>query len=176
MVGKEVVVERERLAEVARLAAEVARLDLLDFHIKEFSEMELPIPEGQTDNSPATPIPESIAPYAEGCTWCQLLVDTNEELGFDWDFGEDDAPVPDELGYKIMMRDDPIMDLVDEGTTPHLGGYNCHSMNVGLCDDFSDACDELGMELRADGASVDEVVAAFRRWGFDVCDNREEEE
>tara|TARA_R110000824_G_scaffold326279_1_gene513212 strand:- start:169 stop:753 length:585 start_codon:yes stop_codon:yes gene_type:complete len=179
MIGQQVDVERERLAEVARLAAEVVRLANLDFHIKDFSQMELPIPEGQTDNSPATPIPEGWA--AEGYSWCCLLVDTNSDL-VNYGLRDDDARNETALaeihafGYTVCVRDDALMDLEEEGTSrmPPFVGRICIQENNNLCEDFSSACGELVLELRADGVSVDEAVAAFKKWGLDVVDLREE--
>lgn len=171
-VGKEVGIERERLAEVA----EKKRKDALEAEWRDFATMELPIPFGMADNCPAKTIPEHY-PNA-GDTWCCLAIDTNENLGWeyefmsdDWDEEDTDRPsedeFPDAIGYRFLTRDDALYELAVVGDTPNIGG-SCRTMNTQLVGEFEDACEEFSFECIDAKASVDEMIALANSWGIDV--------
>ena len=167
-VGREVVVERERLAEKKRK-------DTLEAEWREFATMELPIPFGMADNCPAQTIPEHYP--NDGDTWCCLAIDTNENLGWDWmgeeehdGLGEDEWC--DKVSYRFLTRDDALEELAVVGDTPHIGG-SCRSMNTQLIEEFEDACMEFALECIDAKASVDEMIALANSWGIDVIDSRE---
>ena len=162
-VGKEVGKERERLVEVAK----IERWNAMNAAMDTFARTEMPTLEGTTENYVGKPIPLDF-PACAGGSWCCLLIDTNENLGWDW-MGEEDC---DGLGedewngkfsYRLILRDDDLMELDERvPTAPDTyGGW------------FEDACVDFAIELRVDyKATPDEVMVLFNSWGMDVCDER----
>ena len=157
-VGKEVV---DRRAEIAKMERWAAMNDAMDT----FARTEMPVLEGTTENYIGKPIPDDF-PACAGGSWCCLLIDTNENLCWDW-MGEEHQGSEDEwndkFSYRLIPRDDDLMELDERvPTAPDTyGGW------------FEDACNDFALELVEDyKATPDEVKVLFNSWGMCVCDER----